>query len=67
MAPLLELNINKNGEFISAKITSIKQEKNKHMSVDPSGRAFQILKELTQTDIPEAELAFTSDGRIVRK
>ena len=67
VAPLLELNINKNGEFISAKVTSIKQEKNKHMSVDPTGKAFQLLKELTKTDIPEAELAFTSDGRIVRK
>lgn len=67
VAPLLELNINKKGEFISAKVTSIKQEKNKHMSVDPTGRAFQLLKELTQTDIPEAELVFSTGGMITRK
>ncbi len=67
VAPLLELNINKKGEFISAKVTSIKQEKNKHMSVDPTGRAFQLMKELTNADIPEAELVFSTGGMITRK
>jgi 2',3'-cyclic-nucleotide 2'-phosphodiesterase (5'-nucleotidase family) len=67
VAPLLELNINKKGEFISAKVTSIKQEKNKHMSIDPTGKAFQLMKELTNADIPEAELVFSTGGMITRK
>ncbi len=67
VAPLLTLNINEKGEFISAKVTSIFQQDNEHLAIDPTGKAFQILRELTQNDIPEAALQFSEDGIITKK
>jgi hypothetical protein len=67
VAPLLTLNITEKGEFISAKVTSIFQQDNEHLAIDPTGKAFQILRELTQNDIPEAALQFSEDGIITKK
>jgi hypothetical protein len=35
--------------------------------IDPAGKAFQLLKQLTQSDIPEAALQFSEDGIITKK
>lgn len=67
LAPLLSLNINEKGEFISAKVTSILQQDTEHLTIDPAGKAFQLLKQLTQSDIPEAPLQFSADGTISKK
>ncbi|MFM6954514.1 MAG: CapA family protein [Sphingobacteriaceae bacterium] len=67
VAPLLALNINEKGEFISAKVTSIVQQETMHLRIDTSGKAFQLLKELTQSDIPETKLQFSADGTISKK
>jgi hypothetical protein len=47
LALLLALNITEKEEFISAKVTSIFQQDNEHLVVDPAGKAFQFLKQLT--------------------
>lgn len=67
LAPLLELQITEKGEFISAKVSSIKQVDNEHLRIDPSAQAFQLMKQLTQSDIPQAGLLFTKDGYILKK
>jgi hypothetical protein len=67
VAPLLALNITEKGEFISAKVTSIFQQDNEHLIIDPTGKAFQLLKQLTQSDIPEAALQFSEVGVISKK
>ena len=37
------------------------------MSIDPTGKAFQLMIELTNADIPEAELVFSTGGMITKK
>lgn len=65
LAPLLTIKVNKQGEFISAQTTSIKQIKNTHPQIDSNQGAFKLLKELTETDMPEAKLTFQDNGLII--
>lgn len=67
IAPLLEINLNTKGEFISAQVTSISQSKDRHLIVDPAHRALKVLRALTLADIPEAPLLISNSGAITPK
>lgn len=67
LAPLLEIQINTRGEFIAARVTSIKQSRNEHLMVDPDNGALKLLKKLTLSDVPEAGLIFQDNGLILPK
>lgn len=67
LAPLLEINLNNKGEFISAQVTSISQAKGRHPMVDPEQGALKLLKSLTIADIPEAPLSISNSGSITPK
>jgi len=64
IAPLLQLKINRRGEFICADVVSVKQTKTAGLRPDPEMRAFRKLRFLTDTDFPGHRFRFEPRGRI---
>jgi len=64
IAPLLQLKINNNGDFLVADVISVKQDKIRRLSIDPTHAAFKKMKYLTDTDFPGHQLTFSGSGRI---
>lgn len=65
-APLLQLKINSKGDFISANVISVKQDKINRLQIDTSYAAFKRMKYLTDIDFPENNLIFEANS-ITRK
>ncbi len=65
-APLLQLKINRKGNFLSANVISVKQDKINRLTIDTTFAAFKRMKYLTDIDFPENNLRFEGN-RIVRK
>ncbi|SFH28650.1 CapA family protein [Pedobacter insulae] len=63
-APLLKLNINSQGDFISANIISVKQDKSKGLLLDPTQAAYKRMKYLTDVDFKGHNLIFSEEGEI---
>ncbi|HTM99082.1 MAG TPA: CapA family protein [Pedobacter sp.] len=63
-APLLKLNINSKGDFLSANVIAIKQDKIKGLSLDLTRTAFKRMKYLTDVDFKGHNLVFSEDGKI---
>jgi poly-gamma-glutamate capsule biosynthesis protein CapA/YwtB (metallophosphatase superfamily) len=66
LAPLLKVNINERGDFVSGHITSIKQEGEGGPQPDPSNGAFELIQSLSATDFPNNALTFLP-GNILGK
>lgn len=66
-APLLQLKLNGNGDFISANVVSVKQDKIKRLQLDTAFAAFRRMKYLTDTDFPDHNLVFSENGKITIK
>lgn len=64
-SPILELEITKNGEFVSGQIHSFRQEYD-HMGprIDPSNGAAMSIKKLTESDFPKSKIAIDGSGKI---
>ena len=60
IAPLVQLKTTTTGDFISAKVISIRQDKLKGLTLDPNNSAFEKLKSLTNTDFPGHRLQFAN-------
>lgn len=67
MAPLLQLKINANGDFLYADIVSVKQDKINRLTLDPNQNAFKKIRFLTNTDFPDHSLLFSGSGHIELK
>lgn len=67
IAPIIEVTVGKNGNFVEGSITPIYQQKTHGPKVDPQKRAIAKLQELTRADFPETPLRIEDDGRILRK
>jgi hypothetical protein len=67
IAPLLQLKINSNGDFLFASVISVRQEKVNRLRLDPQNGAFNKIKTLTDTDFPGHNLSFSESGRILLK
>lgn len=63
-APLLQLKLNKNGDFLYADVISVKQNKLNRLTLDENHTAFYKIRNLTNTDFPGHSLSFTGTGRI---
>ena len=63
-APLLQLKINGAGNFLSAKIISVKQDKINRLQIDPTFAAFKRMKYLTDLDFKDHKLVFTNNSEI---
>lgn len=67
IAPLLQLKINSNGDFLYADIVSVKQDKVNRLTLDPGHQAFLKIKSLTDLDFPNHNLIFSQNDRIELK
>ena len=61
-APILEVTLNEDGEFLKGKIHSAIQTKSRYPFMDEEKKAFQEIKRLTLTDFPENKIEFYDDG-----
>lgn len=64
IAPLLQLKINSNGDFLSADVISVKQDKTNRLQLDPQNGAFNKISSLTDADFPGHNLSFSESGHI---
>ncbi|MCU0373462.1 MAG: CapA family protein [Ignavibacteria bacterium] len=64
IAPIIKVFMNKNGEFIRAEVTSVKQIKRGFPVTDESNAAYLKIKYLTEIDFPETNLIFGDDNII---
>lgn len=62
MAPLFDLKLKRNGEFVSGKIISTKQLGEGGPIFDSMNGALEQIKSLTAQDIPELKVEFDSEG-----
>lgn len=61
IAPLLQLKINAQGDFLYADVISVKQDKINRLTLDESGAAFQKIKTLTDIDFKGHGLKFDNN------
>ena len=66
-APVIEVKINGSGEFLEGQIHSFVQQRGIGPRTDGSFAPAHEIKMLTETDVPEAELTLSADGRIEKK
>jgi len=64
LAPILKVNINKQGEFLSGKIISATQTHYDGLQLDSLNKAATRIKQLTETDFPLSGLNISDDGKI---
>ena len=64
MAPLLDIKLDRKGNFLYAKVISTKQSKANGLELDPNYKVFEEMKRLTKTDFPETPLIF-EENRIL--
>ena len=64
MAPLLDIKLDRKGNFLYAKVISTKQSKANGLELDPIYKVFEEMKRLTKTDFPETPLIF-EENRIL--
>nr|WP_121269719.1 CapA family protein [Pedobacter schmidteae] len=67
IAPLLQLKINSNGDFLYADIVSVKQDKINRLTLDANHGALKKIIALTNADINNHGLKFSETGRIEKK
>lgn len=65
-APLINVSMTKQGEFVSAKVVSGHQTKEHGLQLDSQNRAYHEIKRLSQLDFPNNGLKFSNNGTISR-
>lgn len=66
-APIIELKVNKKGEFLSGKIIPVCQKKMEGPRYDTLQRAIKRIKKLTEEDFPNSLIEIGTDGSISYK
>jgi poly-gamma-glutamate capsule biosynthesis protein CapA/YwtB (metallophosphatase superfamily) len=64
LAPLLQVKLNKKGEFLNGRIISFKQTHLNGLVRDSANRAATRIKYLTETDFPQSGLTISASGLI---
>ncbi|MDJ1480999.1 CapA family protein [Cytophagaceae bacterium YF14B1] len=67
VAPIVKVSINRNGEFIKAEVTPIKQTGEGGCQLDQDNKAIKTLQRLLASDFPEVPLSISAAGIIERK
>lgn len=62
IAPIIKINIDKNGDFINAEVTSIIQKSFGIPFIDPQNKAYTEIINLTREDIGNCDLEFINNG-----
>jgi len=63
-APLLQLKVNGKGDFLSATVISVKQDKINGLQIDTTFAAFKRMKYLTDVDFKDHRLVFSEGTKI---
>lgn len=63
LAPLLQVELEDNGQLRAGRIYSFRQSKQVPLTLDPDNRAFQVIRQLTQEDFAGGGLNFNEDGQ----
>lgn len=66
IAPIMDVKMNRKGEFLYAQITPTTQQNGSVVSIDPEKRAIKIIRNLSKQDFPESPLEIREDGKIVK-
>jgi len=66
-APIIKLEINKQGEFLGGEIVPIYQQKTHGPKIDSQRRAIKTIIELTKADFPDTPLNISGTGRMTKK
>jgi len=66
-APLLELEVTKDGAFSSGRIVPVYQQKQHGPKIDKEKRAIKKIIELTKADFPDTPLAIDAEGNMTKK
>ena len=64
MAPVLDLEVDREGRAVSARIVSARQMGLGSPRLDPGARAARLIEELSREDFPEVGLEFAADGTV---
>lgn len=67
ISPIIELDMNRDGEFIGGKIHATLQAGKGIPALDESMRVVKEIQQLTSQDIPESNLVINSDGTFFQK
>ncbi len=67
LAPILNVNIDSNGNFVDGKIISAKQVRPYGPLLDPQKRVYKLMKQLTEEDIQNNQLDFQTNGSFTKK
>jgi poly-gamma-glutamate capsule biosynthesis protein CapA/YwtB (metallophosphatase superfamily) len=66
-APVIRLNVDKSGKFLSGNIIPVYQDQDGVVRIDDQGRAIRKIIELMTLDFPDADIAVSDDGKISYK
>ena len=66
-APIVEIDVDPQGNFIKGKIHSAKQIDEIYPFMDDQKRALKEIKRLTKEDFPENQIIFSDDGSFNQK
>ena len=67
LAPLIELELTKEGEFLNGQIHSAKQLGEGGPTMDSTNAAAKEIRRLTLLDIPEAPIVISDEGKITKR
>ena len=67
IAPIVKVEVSKEGAFVSGEITPIYQQKTHGPKIDTQNRVVTKMQELTRQDFPDTPLQIDDKGRITKK
>jgi hypothetical protein len=67
IAPVIKLNVDRTGRFLSGRIIPVYQGQDGQVRTDSLGRAIKKLRDLVALDFPDSEADVTEDGKILYK
>ena len=67
LAPIVKVNVTKDGKFIDAQITATKQTGEGGPQLDPENSVIKEIKRLTAKDLPNSTIIISNDGKITEK
>jgi poly-gamma-glutamate capsule biosynthesis protein CapA/YwtB (metallophosphatase superfamily) len=67
LAPILNVKLDGNGNFVEGKIISAKQVRPYGPLLDPNQSVYKLIQKLTNEDIKENKLLFSPDGSFTKK
>ncbi|HMQ48815.1 MAG TPA: CapA family protein [Saprospiraceae bacterium] len=67
LAPLVSVEVDSTGAFLSGQITATYQQKTHGPKIDAQKRVISSIRELTKADFPQTPLLIDADGKLARK